>query len=110
MVLAVLALAGVLLSYFVDNYPANKKYKYLFSFLVIGSFYIYPLLILKEQYGGGKNYFEIAAAFQRNNIRGNILCSNQSNEDIYNTVIINFLSKCRHYGPFTTDYTTPGNS
>ena len=106
MILAVLALAGILLSYLIDNYPSGKKYMYLFSLLITGSFYLYPLLFLKDQYGDGKNYFEIAAALKRNNVKGNILCSYQSNADIYNSVIINYLSKCRHYGPFTTDYTT----
>lgn len=106
MILAVLALGGILLSYVIDNYTSGKKYKYVFGLLIIGSFYIYPLLILKDQYGSDKNYFEIAAALKQNNIKGNILCSNQGSEDLRESVIINFLSKCRHYGPFTTDYTT----
>jgi hypothetical protein len=106
MILAVLALAGILLSYLIDHSSSRKKYMYLFSLFIIGSFYLYPLLILKDQYGSGKNYFEIADALKRNNIQGNILCSNQSNADIYNSVIINYLSKCRHYGPFVIDYTT----
>ena len=106
MILAVLALAGILLSYLMDNYFFKKKYISLFSLLIIGSFYLYPLIQLKDQYGTNKNYFEIAAALKQNNIEGNILCSNQGIEDFSKAVIINFLLKCRHYGPFTTDYTT----
>lgn len=106
MILAVLTLAGILLSYTADKYLLPKSNIYLFSFLIIGSFYLYPLLMLKDQYGGGKDYFEIAAVLKRNNIKGNILFSNQSSADYSKSVIINFLSKCKHYGPFTTDYTT----
>jgi hypothetical protein len=73
MILAVLALAGILLSCLIDKYTSGKKYVYLFSLLIIGSFYLYPLLILKDQYGSDKNYFEIADALKRNNIHGNIL-------------------------------------
>ena len=60
---------------------------------------------MRNQYGSGKNYFEIANALKQNNIKGNLLFSNQSNEDFSESVIINYLAKCRHYGPFTTDYT-----
>ncbi|HEX7457805.1 MAG TPA: hypothetical protein VF301_05180, partial [Ginsengibacter sp.] len=103
--LSVLILAGVLLSFLIDNYSFNKKYLYLFSLIIIGSFYLYPLTELRNQYGSGKNYFEIANALKQNNIKGNLLFSNQSNEDFSESVIINYLAKCRHYGPFTTDYT-----
>jgi hypothetical protein len=106
LILAVLALSGILLSLLDDNFPSFKKYTRVSGLLVIASFYVYPLLILKDQYGSDKNYFEIAAAFKRNNIQGNVLFSNQNNTEIYNSVIINFLAKCRHYGPFTTDYST----
>jgi hypothetical protein len=106
MILAVLILAGVLLSPVIENFAIHKKYLFLFSFIIISSFYLYPLAQLKEQYNSGKNYFEIADALKRNNIKGNILYSYQTNAEAYNSVIINFLSKCRHYGPFTKDYTT----
>ena len=39
-------------------------------------------------------------------LKGNVLFSNQSSEDFSESVIINYLAKCRHYGPFTTDYNT----
>ena len=104
--LSVLILAAVLLSFLIDNYSFNKKYLYVFSFVIIISFYLYPLTELKNQYGSGKNYFEIVAALKQNNIKGNVLFSNQSSEDFSESVIINYLAKCRHYGPFTTDYTT----
>jgi len=103
---SVLILAGLLLSSLIDKYSFNKKYVYLFSLIVIGSFYLYPLVELKNQYGTGKNYFEIADALKEHNIKGNVLFSNQSSEDFSESVIINYLAKCRHYGPFTTDYTT----
>ena len=103
--LSVLILAAVLLSLLIDNFSFNTKYLYLFSLVIIGSFYIYPIIELKNQYGAGKNYFEIAAALKENNINGNVLISNQSSEDFSESVIINYLANCRHYGPFTTDYT-----
>lgn len=103
--LSVLILAGVLLSSLIDNYTFTKGYLYLFSLVIIGSFYLYPLTELKDQYGSGKNYFEIADALKQNNIKGNILYSNQNNVDFSKSVIINYLAKCRDYGPFTTDYT-----
>jgi hypothetical protein len=103
--LSVLILAGVLLSFLIDNYSFNKKYLYLFSLIIIASFYLYPLNELRNQYGSGKNHFEIANALKQNNIKGNLLFSNQSSEDLSESVIINYLAKCSHYGPFTTDYT-----
>ena len=104
--LSVLILAGVLLSLVFDNFSFNKKYLYLFSLIIIGSFYLYPLVELKNQYGAGKNYFEIAEALRKNKIKGNLLFSNQNSEDLSESVIINYLAKCRHYGPFITDYNT----
>jgi hypothetical protein len=104
--LSVLILAGLLLSFLIDNYSFNKKYVYFFSLIIIGSFYFYPLTELKNQYGSGKNYFEIADALKQKNIKGNVLFSNQSSKDFSESVIINYLVNCRHYGPFTTDYTT----
>lgn len=103
--LSVLILTGLLLTYLINNYSFNKKYAYLFSLVIIGSFYLYPLVELKNQYGNGKNHFEIADMLKRNNIRGNILYSNQSADDFLKSVIINYLLKAKQYGPFTTDYT-----
>ncbi len=104
--LSVLILAAILLSFLIDNFSFNKKYLYLFCLIIMASFYLYPLVELKNQYGSGKNYFEIAAALKENNIKGNVLFSNQSSEDFSESVIINYLAKCQHYGPFTTDYST----
>ncbi len=106
MILAVLALAGVLLSYLMDILPLAKKNLYAFSLVIIFSFYLYPLIELKEQYGSGKNYFEMADALKQNNIKGNILYSNQSNGDLSKSVILNYLIKSKQYGPFIRDYTT----
>ncbi|MGH2649089.1 MAG: hypothetical protein ACRDE8_16030, partial [Ginsengibacter sp.] len=104
--LSVLLLAGVILSSLINNNFFSKKYLYLLSFLIIESFYLYPLVELKNQIGAGKSYFEIANALKQNNIKGNVLFSNQSSQDFSESVIINYLVKCKHYGPFTTDYTT----
>ena len=104
--LSVLILAAVILSLLIDNFSFKKKYLYLFSLVIIGSFYLYPIIELKNQHGASKNYFEIAAALKEKNINGNVLFSNQSSEDFSESVIINYLAKCRHYGPFTTDYNT----
>lgn len=104
--LSVLILAGVLLSFLIDNYSLQKKYLRLFAIVIIASFYVYPLIELKNQYRSGKNYFEIADAFKQNNIKGNLLFSNQSSEEFSESIIVNYLAKCSHYGPFTTDYTT----
>lgn len=104
--LAVLALAGVILSSLIRNNFLKIKYYYLFCIIIIGSFYIYPAVQLKEQYGKGKNIFEIAAALKENNISGNILTSIQSNDDLSKSIILNYLIKSRFYGPYSTDYSS----
>lgn len=104
---AVLVVSGKLMSYMALNRGTVSKTRLiLFCALVAGSFCIYPLAGLKDKYGSGKRYFDIAAALKRSSIKGNLLYSNQSSGDLSATVIINYLAGCRHYGPFTTDYTT----
>ena len=97
-------LGGIILSEFLHIY--KKKNTYLFCLLIIGSFCLYPILLLKYQYGTGKNLFEIADAFKKKNIKGNILTANQSDDDLSKSIIINYLAKCRHYGPYVRDYTS----
>ena len=104
--LSVLALAGIMLTpVFTSNY-FKRKYLILFTFLITASFCLYPVVEMKLNYGGGKHLFEIAEAFKKNGIQGNILMANQSNDDFSKSIIINYLSKCRHYGPFVRDYST----
>lgn len=102
--LAVLALAGIMLTQlFTSNY-FKRKYFMLLTVLITGSFCLYPFIQMKFNYGGGRNFFEIAGAFKKNGIQGNILMANQGNDDFSKSIIINYLSKCRHYGPFVRDY------
>ena len=105
-ILANLILAGILLSYLREISFLNKKYFRLAVIVTIASFCIYPILQLKDQYGSNKNYFQIAASLKQKNIKGNILYSNQSSDDLSKSVIVNYLIKGKQYGPFTTDYTT----
>jgi hypothetical protein len=103
--LCVLLLSGILASAVISNFHFTSKWLYIFSIIIIGKFWIYPIVELSNQYGSGKNYFEIANAFRKNNISGNMLYSNQGSEEFSKSVVINFLSRNKQYGPFTTDYT-----
>ncbi len=102
--LCILALAGIIFTPVLNS--SKEKIYYLFFFLIAGSFCLYAITELQVQYGTGKNYFEIADAFKKNNIKGNILTANQSDQDLSKSIVINYLAKCRHYGPFVRDYTT----
>ncbi|HUS00097.1 MAG TPA: hypothetical protein VMY77_00135 [Chitinophagaceae bacterium] len=104
--LSVLALAGIMLTEFLNSNYFKRQYFILLTFLTAASFSLYPVIEMKLNYGGGKNLFEIADAFKKNGIKGNILMANQSNDDFSMSIIINYLSKCRHYGPFVRDYST----
>lgn len=104
--LIVLLLAGILLSEFLKTNFLERKHAYLFCFLIIGSFYIYPVTQLKNQYGRGKNLYEIASALEQNKIKGNILTSIQSDADYSNSIIINYLTQSRFYGLYIRNYST----
>ena len=103
--LCVLLLSGVLVSAVISHFNFSKKLLYLFSVIVIGKFWIFPIVEMKNQYGAGRRFFEIAEAFRQHHITGNLLYSNESSENFSKSVIINFLSRNRQFGPFTTDYT-----
>ncbi|HVZ95593.1 MAG TPA: hypothetical protein VG847_01880 [Chitinophagaceae bacterium] len=103
--LTVLLLSGILASAVINHFNFTKKLLYIFALIIIGKFWIYPIIEMKNQYGSGKTYFAIADAFKKNHISGNLLYSNQSSENFSKSVIINFLSRNRQFGPFTTDYT-----
>lgn len=101
-----LALAGVILSELLKTNFLKRKYALLFSFIMVGSFYIYPAMQLKNQYGSGKKLFEIASVLKKNNIKGNILTSIQSDTDYSNSIIINYLIQSKFYGSYIRDYST----
>lgn len=102
--LCIVALAGIIFTPLLNS--SKEKFYRLFFLLIAGSFCLYAITGLQVQYGTGKNYFEIAGAFKKNNIKGNILTANQSDQDLSKSIVINYLAKCRHYGPFVRDYTT----
>ncbi len=104
--LIVLLLSGVILSECIKINFLKRKIAFLFCLIIIGSFYIYPLFQLKNQYGNGKSLFEIASVFKKNNIKGNILTSIQSDTDYSNSIIINYLTQSRFYGPYIRNYST----
>lgn len=104
--LIVLLLAGVILSEFIKANFLERKHALLFCIMIIGSFYIYPVIQLKNQYGSGKSLFEIASVLKKNNIKGNILTSIQSDTDYSNSIIINYLNQSRFYGPYIRNYST----
>ncbi len=80
--LTVLLLSGILISALINHFNFTKKLLYIFSLIIISKFWIYPIIEMKNQYGSGKRYFQIADAFKKNHISGNLLYSNQSSENL----------------------------
>lgn len=101
--LCLLIMAGIILSNYWNN--NNKRQKLIAGIIIISSFCIFPAVGLKNMYGTGKDNFAIADALRKNGIRGNILTSYQNSGEFSQSIIINYLSKNRHYGPYVTDYT-----
>lgn len=105
--LAVLLLAGILLSELIKINFLKRSYLYLFCFAIIGSFYIYPLVQLKNNFGSNKDLFEIAAALKKKNIKGRILTSIRSDDDYFKSISINYLIQSKFYGPYIRTYSNP---
>ncbi|MEO5501822.1 MAG: hypothetical protein ABIR31_10320 [Ginsengibacter sp.] len=97
----VMLLCGILLSKSFDSGLMKNRLLYFFSFIIISSFYIYPLWELKRQYREGKNLFDIAAALKQNNINGKMMAGFKSSDDYSNSIMINYLNHSKYYGPYT---------
>ncbi|MEO5649715.1 MAG: hypothetical protein ABIR03_07325 [Ginsengibacter sp.] len=104
--LGVLALAGILLSELIKTNFIKRKLLFPFCFAIIGSFYIYPVVQLKNQYGDGKDIFEMAAALKKEHINGRILTSIQSDADYSKSIKISYLTQSKFYGPYIRNYST----
>lgn len=103
--LVVMLLGAIVLSEFVRMQFLYRRLALLFSFLVIGSFFIYPFMELKNQYGMGKDLFEFTSALRQKNVNGNMMASLRKSEDLSNSIIINYLNQTKYYGPYTSNYT-----
>ncbi|MFS8081883.1 MAG: hypothetical protein ACMG51_00415 [Ginsengibacter sp.] len=97
----VMLLAGILLSKLISYGLIKTTLSYIFSFLIICSFYLYPLWELKLQYRGGENLFDISVALKKNNISGKMMASFKSSDDYSNSIMINYLNHSKYYGPYT---------
>ncbi len=97
----VMLLCGILLSKFISAGLIRNRLPYIFSFILISSFYIYPLWELKLQYREGENLFDIASALKKNSINGKMMASFKSSDDYSNSIMINYLNHSTYYGPYT---------
>jgi hypothetical protein len=102
----VLCMAGVLLSDIKNLNFVSKKQWVIGSAIVIFSFCLYPIMELKNNYGKGKNLFDIAQVLRKNEIKGSLLAGIQSDYDYSNSIIINFLTKSKFYGVYKRNYSS----
>jgi hypothetical protein len=103
--LAVLSLAGILLSELMKSNFFKRKSLYIFCCVIIGSFYLYPVFLLKNEYNKGKDLAETAVALKNNHIKGRILTSIQSDADYSKSIILNYRLATKFYGPYIRNYT-----
>ena len=104
--LIVLCVAGILLTNLIKSFYLNELQQSICSIIIIGSFYIYPLMELKKDYGKDKNLFEITKKLKVNNINGKIIAGIQSDNNLSNSIIINYLNASKLYGTYTNNYST----
>ena len=104
--LVILCLCGVLLTKLIQSSFLSKNLQIASCSLIILSFYIYPLMELKKDYGKDKNLFEITEKLKRNNINGKVIAGIQSDNNLSNSIIINYLNASKLYGTYTRNYST----
>ena len=104
--LVVLCLCGILLTTLIQTFFLSKKQQILYCSIIILSFYIYPLMELKKDYGSDKNLFELTKKLDVNYIKGNILAGIQTDENYSNSIIVNYLNKSKLFGTYTRNFTS----
>ncbi len=104
--MVILCLCGVLITKLIESSFLSKNQQIAGCSLIILSFYIYPLVELKNDYGKDKNLFEITKKLKVNNIQGNIVAGIHSDNNYSNSIIINYLNGSKFYGTYTRNYST----
>lgn len=99
-----LLLAGVLTAHFSNRETISRKILSPVSFIIIASFCIYPLSQLLKQAGAGKDIYDMAAIFKKNNIGGNMISGHQNSDERSTCVVLNYLLKGKYFGPHEKDY------
>lgn len=103
--LIILAMAGQLVSLLLRHNKLKKSVLYCICCIGLASFYLYPITMLLQEAGKNKAFFEIAAVFKVNNIKGRIMANKRSNDDVSNSIVINFLNRSRYYGTYLSNST-----
>lgn len=105
-ILVGLSLAGVVVNGIIKQNGLKYKNSLLLALIILGSFYIYPIKQIANNYGSGKEIFKVVSVLKKQNVKGNILSSMRSFNDYSKTILINYLLKTRFYGPYIKDYTS----
>ncbi|MES2430888.1 MAG: hypothetical protein V4556_08110 [Bacteroidota bacterium] len=93
-----------LISIAFNNFLFTKAQKAFLLLIFFGSFLIGPLQSLKNGINSGKENYELAEAFKKNNITGKVM-SNYLNQDQYRTLLMsNVIAKNQFYNYSRPDF------
>ncbi|MEP6675156.1 MAG: hypothetical protein ABJA78_08370 [Ferruginibacter sp.] len=96
--------AGILLSMVQQAGYLKKSSFGICCIIAFGSFILYPVNKLQDQYNEGKDNFEMAAAFKKNNIHGKIISNCTSSDEQARSLAVCYLINSQNYGPANIDH------
>ena len=102
--IALILLAGILLTLAQQSGYLKFRLFTISCLLVFGSFCIYPINQLQNQYKEGKDAFDMADAFRKNNISGKVVANVTNMDESARSLQVCYLLKSQLYGTSNLNY------
>ena len=103
--ISLIILAGITITILQQTGYLKNKFFAVACIICFGSFCLYPLNQLQNQYGQGKEAYAMAAAFRQQGLTGKFISNSYNNEESGRSLALCYLLKAQDYGSPNGDFT-----